>query len=372
MKNWKLWVGIVISVASLAYFCSGINAGELWAAMKAANYLYIIPAILLLYAGIYVRGIRWQLFFKDIRRVPYNRLFAIEMVGFMGNSIYPLRAGEIMRAYLLGRREGVGATASLATIALERLFDLVAVIGALVLVLLLPPFKEAPGEENGILSIKTLQSSGYIAGIAFLVMLAALILMVYRPRMCESILGAILRIVPEKIGHRVFDLYKSFVAGLSVLRDGGAVILALLYTLIIWFTIVLSELMVIRAFGFTGIGFIGALFVMTVLALAVSAPQGPGYIGVFQIVVAKAVILLGVSSTASANAFSLVLWFVQMIPIVIAGWLCLAWLGLSLGELKKEAETAEPPPSPPERNVTYEPPAAGANPNPEKPENSAT
>jgi uncharacterized protein (TIRG00374 family) len=372
MKNWKLWLGIVISIVSLAYFCSGIDAGELWAAMKAANYLYIIPAILLLYAGIYIRGIRWQLFFKGIRRVPYNRLFAIEMVGFMGNSIYPLRAGEIMRAYLLGRREGVGASASLATIALERLFDLVAVIGALVLVLVLPPFKEAPGEENGILSIKTLQNSGYIAGIGFFVMLVALILMVYRPRMCESILGTILKIVPEKIGHRIFDLYKSFVAGLSVLRDGGAVILALSYTLVIWFTIVLSELMVIRAFGFTEIGFIGALFLMTVLALAVSAPQGPGYIGVFQIVVAKAVLLLGVSSTASANAFALVLWFVQMIPIIIAGWLCLAWLGLSLGQLKKEAETAGSPPPSPDPDAALDASASGATSNPEKPGNSAT
>lgn len=343
MRNWKIWLGVLISVASLAYFCRDLSPAEMWAAMRSANYVYLIPAILLLYAGIYVRGWRWQLFFKGIRRVPYNRLFAIEMIGFMGNSMYPLRAGEIMRAYLLGRREKVGVSASLATIALERLFDLVAVIGALVIVFVTIPFPENPGQtEPGMVSLQGLHKWGYSSGMFFLVMLAALLLMVYRPRLCEAVLRVVLRIVPERLRQPVFDLYQSFVQGLGVLRDGGAVVISLFYTLIIWFTIAASEYMVVRAFGFP-INFLGALFIMMALALAVMAPQAPGYIGVFHLVVAWAVGVLGVSETSDAKAFALVLWFVQMIPIILAGWLCLAWLGLSLGELRKEAEGKEPP-----------------------------
>jgi len=355
MKNWKLWLGVVISIVSLVYFCWDLDVGALWAAIRSANYVYIIPAVVLLYAGIYIRGWRWQLFFKGIRRVSYNRLFAIEMVGFMGNSIYPLRAGEIMRAYLLGRRERVGVSASLATIALERLFDLLAVIGALVLVLVTVPFPETRGAaDSGILSIGNLQKSGYVAGIGFLVMLAALGLMVYRPRMCESVLRALLRLLPRKLGDTVLRLYGSFVGGLPALRDGGAVIIGLLYTVVIWLTIAGSEYMVIKAFGFSQINFLGALFIMTVLALAVSAPQGPGYIGVFQAVVAEAAVRLGVTEASSAKAFALVLWFVQMIPIVLAGWLCLAWLGLSLGQLRRETGGSGPPPPGGEADVSLD------------------
>jgi uncharacterized protein (TIRG00374 family) len=343
MKNWKIWLGIIISVASLAYFCRDLSPTQMWAAMRSANYLYLIPAILLLYAGIYVRGWRWQLFFKEIRRVPYNRLFAIEMIGFMGNSMYPFRAGEFMRAYLLGRREKVGVSASIATITLERLFDLVAVIGALVIVFVTIPFPESPAQQDtGLVSLHGLRQWGSSSAVFFFVLVAALALMVYRPRLCEAVMRVVLRPLPESLGHRVFGLYQSFVEGLAVLRDRGAVVIALFHTAVIWFTIAASEYMVIKAFGFP-INFLGALFIMMSLALAVMAPQAPGYIGVFHVVVAWAVGVLGVSETSDAKAFALVLWFVQMIPIVLAGWLCLAWLGLSLGELRKESEKGEPP-----------------------------
>lgn len=343
MRNWKLWVGVVISVASLAYFCRDLSPSEMWAAIRSANYIYLIPSVLLLFLGIYIRGLRWQLFFKQIRRISYNRLFAIETIGFMGNHLYPLRAGEIMRAYLLGRRERVGFSASLATIALERLFDLLAVVGALGIVFLAIPFPESAKQQHPEM-FADLRKFGYGSGLSFIVLLAAVILMVYYPRACESVLRSLLRFVPRHLGERVFHLYQSFVGGLVVLRDGGAVLLSIAYTILIWLTIVGSEYMVVKAFGFAQISFIGALFLMVALALAVSLPQLPGYIGTFHLVVAWAVSLLGVEDPSTAKAFALVLWFVQMIPIILAGWVCLAWLGLSLGQLRKEAGGGPPGP----------------------------
>ena len=383
MKSWKFWLGAAVSVAALAFFCRDLDPHDLWdsiSSIPAGNLLYLVVAILLLYAGIYVRGLRWQLFFKDIRRVPYKRLFAIEMVGFMGNSIYPFRAGELMRVYLLGRQEKVGVSSSLATIALERLFDLLAVIGALVLVLMVPPFPPAMRAKHPEV-FETMTSFGYATGLSFLVMLLAVVMMVFQPRLCERVaafvldlaarvfgkvvavcIGLLAGLVPvsrrdtaSRFGEKTQDFlarfeekvmkqYRSFVEGLVVLRDWRAIGLSLLYTLVVWWTIAASEYMVVRAFGFTEITFLGTVFIMMVLAFCVAAPQLPGYIGTFYIAVELSTkILLDTASrtpeeiTASAKAFALVLWLVQMLPIILAGFVCLAYLGTSLGKLRHEA-----------------------------------
>src|SRR5689334_25043004 len=58
-----------------------------------------------------------------MKDIPTRAMFPITTIGYMGNNIYPARAGEVLRAVVLKRKEGVSVSASLATIIVERIFD---------------------------------------------------------------------------------------------------------------------------------------------------------------------------------------------------------------------------------------------------------
>ena len=91
--------------------------------MQSANYWWLMPGIAVYFVGVWVRAWRWHYLLSPIKKIPTRTMFPITTIGYMGNNIYPARAGEVLRAVILKRREGVPVSASLATIIVERIFD---------------------------------------------------------------------------------------------------------------------------------------------------------------------------------------------------------------------------------------------------------
>src|SRR5262249_39294369 len=123
LRSWKLWLGIVVSVIFLALALRGLDLNEFWAIVRHANYWWLLPGIVIYFGALGARPWRWHYMLRHIRRVPLIRLFPVVVIGYMGNNVYPARAGELLRSYMLKRKEGVPISASLATVVLERLFD---------------------------------------------------------------------------------------------------------------------------------------------------------------------------------------------------------------------------------------------------------
>ena len=123
MKKWQFWLGVLISVFFVWISLRGLRLGEFWDVVKSANYWWILPGIAVYFVGVWVRAWRWHYLLKPIKEIPTRRMFPITTIGYMGNNIYPARAGEILRAVILKRKEGVPVSASLATIIVERIFD---------------------------------------------------------------------------------------------------------------------------------------------------------------------------------------------------------------------------------------------------------
>ena len=63
---------------------------------------------------------RWHYLLRPIKKISTSTMFPMVTIGYMGNNIYPYRAGEVLRAVVLKSREGVAISASLATIIVER------------------------------------------------------------------------------------------------------------------------------------------------------------------------------------------------------------------------------------------------------------
>src|SRR5512138_1157186 len=129
MKKWQFWLGVLISIVFIWLALRGLRLEQFWGAVKQANYIWLLPGIAVYFVGVWVRAWRWHYLLGPIKKIPTQTMFPITTIGYMGNNIYPARAGEVLRAVILKRREGVSVSASLATIVVERIFDGVVMLG---------------------------------------------------------------------------------------------------------------------------------------------------------------------------------------------------------------------------------------------------
>src|SRR4051794_35487173 len=124
MRRWfVLALGVMISIVFLVYGLQGLSLTDVWAKISHANFFWLLPGIAVYFLAVWGRTWRWHYLLRPLKPVPLSRLFPIVVIGYMGNNVYPFRAGEVIRAYVLKRNEGVKVTASLATIIVERIFD---------------------------------------------------------------------------------------------------------------------------------------------------------------------------------------------------------------------------------------------------------
>src|SRR5690348_8791657 len=130
LRDKKFWLGLVVSVFFLILVFRGQNLGDLWNALRQANYAALIPALVLYFAGVAVRTVRWQILLRPVlAKSNLIKLYEVVVIGYMANDVLPARLGEVVRAFVLNRRTGVTKSAILGTIVVERIFDGITMVG---------------------------------------------------------------------------------------------------------------------------------------------------------------------------------------------------------------------------------------------------
>ena len=141
--------GILISFACLWLFVRKVEWDSLTRAFSEANYIYVLPAIIFIFASYLVRAVRWSILITPVKRVSLLSLFSAIMVGSMANSVLPARAGELIRPILIGKKENIKMTTSLATVVMERIFDMMALIIFTAVILFIIPSNTSSGNHAG-------------------------------------------------------------------------------------------------------------------------------------------------------------------------------------------------------------------------------
>ena len=129
MRSWRFLLGILISGVFLVYAFRGQDYGAIWDSLKGVRYWLLIPALGLYFCGVLARTFRWSLLLSPIEKISVRNLLPITVIGFMANNVLPLRTGEVVRSYVLNKNYGVRKAASLTTIAVERIFDGITMVG---------------------------------------------------------------------------------------------------------------------------------------------------------------------------------------------------------------------------------------------------
>jgi glycosyltransferase 2 family protein len=318
-STWAV-VGIALALLCLAIAFHGVNFGELWAALKQADYLWLIPAMAFVSGSMLFRVFRWQCLLSPMKRIGFWDLFSAISICFMMNNVLPARGGEIIRAVLIGKKHGVSVSTVLATVVLERISDALCVMALFIFLI----FSLTVSPELKHLAL--LLVAGYLGILALLV----------AARIYPA--AVLVRISPSLAG-KVRGVVASFVHGLSVLKDGSQVALTIGYSVLVWGGILLTYYCINRAFGVRGLGMPGYTLLLSMLALAVMVPS-PGYLGSFQLAYKKALTVFGNAATV-AFACGMVAWGSQYIFINLVGVICLWREGVSFNALKREEAEAE-------------------------------
>ena len=336
-----VWLGVVLSVVCLGVFAWNAEWRAISAAFTQLDAVSVALAALAVLMSVVARAWRWRYLLGPRLPTSFRHRLTTTAIGFMGNSVFPGRLGEPLRCLMLSRLEpAVGFTAALATIVLERIFDLAATLAGLVLFLVLAPIA-AVGPTTNVELLDRLRLFGWVFAAALVVACAIVVVVARASAGGRSVASAIGRVLPTAVADRVGTLVDSFVAGLASFRSWRAVGWSLLTTVSVWLCIMLSDYFMMRAFAFTGLGLVHALGLMVVLCFAVALPQAPGYVGVFQIASEHTLTGLYGVPDAGAQAFAIALWACHVMPLIVAGIVALWIEGLTFADVRQGRDVAE-------------------------------
>ena len=324
----RILIGVAISLAALSL---AVPPRSEWANVTAAfarvHYVYVVPIALVNIYSIFVRCQRWRLLLRPVGDVRLLPLFSATAIGFFCNMILPLRVGEVVRPVLLARRTTIPVSSVLASVVLERLLDMLTILGFLGLVMTLVPVSDA------------VRRSGAVFLVLAIVTVSAVVALQRRQRFAigaaEWLVGRFPHAIRERAGHALH----SFIDGLQGIGDVPTMLRILGYSFYLW-----GVIGSIFALGFVACDLPvplarGGLTLVTIVAGAVSAPSAPGFIGTFQ---AGAILALGLFGIDRADAvpYSFVVWAAQWLGQIVLGVVFLFRENISFREVASVEESA--------------------------------
>ena len=329
MRRWIFWAGVTISIVLLILSLRGLNLPDVWQALQRANLIWLLPGIAVYFVAVGVRTWRWAYLLRPQKFVPVGRLFPVVVIGYMGNNIYPARIGELLRAWVLRRKEAVPMAFSLSTIFLERIID--GLMMAAFVLIGLPNVPNLPAELAGVLAV---MSALFVAAIGVFFYLAL------APETAERLAGALIqRIVPGRFRPKLMVFVSRFVQGAQCLRKPSDLLVIVLATAVIWLLETWKYWFVARAFGLESqLSYVDLMLVNGVANLFTIIPSGPGFIGTFDFGGIGTLSALGIEGSL-AVVYILVLHAVLWLPVTALGGYYMLREGLRWADLK-QAETA--------------------------------
>jgi glycosyltransferase 2 family protein len=332
LKRWQFWVGLVISIVFLYIALRPLKFDQVWQSLQTANYWWLIPGVIVYFMGVWVRAWRWHYLLRPLKSIPTRKMFPIVTIGYMGNNIYPARAGEVLRAVVLKKHEGVPISASLATVFIERVFDGVVMLGFVFLNL--PELAKLTGDSGFIGNIRTLSLWG--AG-AFIGALVVFMLAAAFPLAAENLLEkTLIRWLPQRFREKVLDITRRFLSGLESLRSPREALMVFFTTVIIWLFETGKYWFVMHAFPFQ-VSFFALMLMNGIVNLATTLPSAPGYVGTFDAPGIALLTAYGVSGEIAAG-YTLVLHVALWVPITVLGMYYFAREGMRWGEKPETTE----------------------------------
>ena len=325
-RRWLMFaIGLLISLAFLWIALRDLHLEDVQAALRGANYWWLIPGVAVYFVSVWFRAWRWGFLLRGSKQVSANRLFPVVVIGYMGNNILPFRLGELLRAYVLWRREAINVGTALTTALLERLFDGLTMVLFVLFGLLFVPL-------SAFLSRLVI-----IASAVFLSALVVFLVLAARPTLMRRVAQTLIdRLVPSRFRTPLSGLVEGVVEGLECLRSGRDVLVLFAVTVWIWILETGKYWLVSLAFADLNLPYVAIVLMGGAVNLLTALPSLPGYVGTFEIGI-KILESIGAPS-GSAGSHVLVLHAILLLPVTLLGLVFMALEGVQWTDIGKLRE----------------------------------
>ncbi len=309
-----------------------------WAVFYA-NLRYVstghaLCAVAATYAGFFFRALRWGVFLRPVKRVPIARLFCATIVGFTGLALLG-RPGELVRPYLIARREDLSISSQIAVLTLERIFD-TAAVGILIASAVFGSSELQSLPYLGQFRRGSLIMTGFIAAVAILALLLA-----KNGQQLGSVLQRTLSPLSSEFARAVGELTSVFGTDLNRIKDMRSLASISLLSVLIWLLIALAHLESFHAFSSLRHLSLADALLLLGFSLLGSLAQLPGG-GTQQVIVIVALMNVFAVPAELAVSCTILGWLtIFMIPVPL-GLILLPQTRSSIRSLLQASRRAQP------------------------------
>ena len=343
----RLTIGLAVGVGILALLFHGTDIHSFCKALREVHPGWLLLALLPIIISFFTRVQRWTYIVRATHPdALYGDLFAATQLGFMGNSILPARLGEIIRALALRRLSNVPFSQGVAFVALDRITDIAGLMATMLIAA--PAFHPSsdivlPTTSMGLGSDVTVPASLLrTSALAFLILLTGILVVLAglyaNQKLVLHLCSGMAGLFSRRLAIFVETQLKYFADGLHIFKSASAITMSLLWSLITWACFIASTAMFLQAFGITAPWF-ASFVIQAAIAVGISVPGTPGFIGQFQIPIVASITVLSPSTPhAHALALALALHLINTALVVASGIICLYWKGFQWRELTRRAD----------------------------------
>ncbi len=298
---------VVIGLISWIAWSFGSRA--LLGHLTAADPCFVLAAVLVIFGNLSLRAWRWQLLFASGRIPGLWASFAAIAASYLFNNVLPARPGDVLRVFMLSSLAGMAKARALASVLIERIFDLLFACFLFALTTRLRPLE--PWLNYGAL----------LLGAGALLALLLLFGMTLFRRQAADLILASLRHVPARFLERLSQVFETFSVGIADLLRLRSALPFLAVTTILWMTEGFVVLLTARALAID-LSFLDTIIVMLVAVFASFVPTGPGQLGIFEAAVVAGMTSFGFAAE-TALALALLWHMLLLVTTSGIGALCL-------------------------------------------------
>ena len=324
----------LLALALMAWFLRGANIAEVWAQLRHARGGLLLVSLLAMGVIFLARTIRWRYLLSPLGPTRFRTVFRATVIGFGALGLLPVRVGDVIRPYLLARQEGLSTSSVMATIVMERVLDLVAVLVLLAVYV----WGFAGRSEMPAHLLRPIEVSAAIAAAVAVILLVVMWVLATHPERIGGLAAAAARVLPERFSRRVGGLASGFSSGFAATRDMRMLVLATFWSFPLWLGIGAQVWAVTVAFGIA-MPYTGSFLLQSFLVLGVAVPT-PGGVGSFHEAYRFGVTTFFGATNDRAIAAAIVTHAISFVPPVVVGILYMAQDGLSVGRLTDLAGSA--------------------------------
>jgi uncharacterized protein (TIRG00374 family) len=301
---------MAVSVGAIIILVGSVDLGAAVVVLGRAAPLWVAVMVVTVALDVACRGLRWRGLLGPIAPLPVRRVLGYVYIGYLANNVLPARLGELIRAHLLGEREGFDRATVLGTVIVERVIDTATVVAVATVAIVA-------------LSISGILTSAVALGAALAVTLVlglALLVVAHRLPGADRVAARIAR------WPRIAHLGSSLRDGLAVAGRPWTVAIAVLLGLVAWSASIATFLAAGQALGVELTVAQGALLCSGVV-LATIVPSGPGYLGTFELTAVGIAAAFGIA-TDTAFAMALIVHATLLAVTSVGGIVALIGLGI--------------------------------------------